>query len=109
MLTETKHDVTILRPEGDSLDMRNATAFRDQIRPIISDGKHVILDLSGINFVDSTGLGAILSLMRGMAANNGTLKLACLRDQVLNMFRLVRMNMVFDIYNSVDEAIESLN
>ncbi len=106
MTIETCQDVVIFRPEGETLDMRNATAFREEIRPIVNEGKHVVLDMSGVHFVDSTGLGALLSLMRGLAAQDGSLRMAGLQDQVLNMFRLVRMNMVFDIYGSVDEAME---
>jgi len=107
ILLEEHQNVMVLRPEGHALDARNAEQFRDSVRPIISSHSKIVLDMSQIRFVDSAGLGALLSLMRGLASQNGQLRLVGLQDEVLTMFRQIRMNMVFEIYDSVQQATET--
>ena len=99
-----KSGYTIVAVSVPRLDVGVATEFKDGVSKVVKDDSKVILDLSGVPFIDSTGLGTLLSLLRQLAEHKGSLKLSGLTDQVMNMFLLVRMNKVFDIFSSVEEA-----
>lgn len=88
----------------DSLDAGNVKEFRDQIAPHITDNLVLYLDMSNLNFVDSSGLGALLSCMRNMNSKNGQLRLFGVNKPVMALLELVRMHRIFSIYPSIAEA-----
>ncbi|MEI6876012.1 MAG: STAS domain-containing protein, partial [Spirochaetota bacterium] len=61
---ERDGDALILSLTVDHLDAGNTAAFRAQATPLVQSVKRVVLDLTGVNFIDSAGLGALLSVMR---------------------------------------------
>jgi len=67
----------------------------------------LVLDLSGINFIDSSGFGVFLSLMK--AANNhyGSFKICNISKEVMELFKLLQLHNVFEIYDNLDECIAS--
>jgi len=67
----------------------------------------VILDMAEVEFVDSTGLGAFISFFRNLKENNGVFKLASLSDQVRTIFEITRLYRVFEIYDSLEAALDS--
>ena len=101
---DKKSGYTIVHISVARLDVGTAPQFKDEVSKIIKINSKVILDLSEVPFIDSTGLGTLLSLLRQLAECNGALKLTGLTEQVMTMFLLVRMNKVFDIYSSNEEA-----
>jgi anti-sigma B factor antagonist len=68
----------------------------------------VLLDLSDVDFIDSSGLGSLLSCLRTMNAKEGDLRLFGMRKPVQAMFELVRMHRLFAIYDTEDEACATL-
>jgi anti-sigma B factor antagonist len=63
--------------------------------------------MSHLNFVDSSGCGAILSCLRQMTAKGGDLKITGLQNQVRTLFEMIRLHRIIDIHDSRDEAIRS--
>lgn len=102
---EDRGSVLVAKPNLERLDVKSVGDWRKTMQPIIDRGGQVVLDLSAIQFVDSMGLGALLSVMRGLSQNKGQLRLATLTPQVDAMFRLVRMHRIFDVYESADKAL----
>jgi len=105
-LHETCHDGirTVTVPEA-RIDAAAALRFKDAMRAVTADGPdHVILDLSQVNFVDSSGLGAIIAAMKQMGAGR-RLDLAGLTPDVAKVFRLTRMDTVFVIHDRADGAV----
>ncbi|MGD9126404.1 MAG: STAS domain-containing protein [Planctomycetia bacterium] len=98
-------NVSVIQPPTTTLDTRNVNEFRESIQEFLSEKKCLILDMSNVTFVDSSGLGVLLSALKQTSSVGGSLRLACLQDEVLNLFRLVRMNRVFEIFETVDEAL----
>jgi anti-sigma B factor antagonist len=94
--------------ESENLDASNAKAFKDQIQPHLDKDALAIVDMSALKFVDSSGLGALLSCLRTMNNKSGQLKLIGLTKPVRALFELVRMHRIFSIYNTREEAIASL-
>lgn len=91
----------------DELDASNSTEFKRDIAPVLQAQNKLVLDLSQLRFVDSSGLGAMLSCLRQLSAKGGDLKLCSMSSQVRALFELVRMHRIFDIYGTKDEAIHA--
>lgn len=86
------------------IDAAVAIAFKDQMRQMTEDSRdEVLLDLSAVSFIDSSGLGAIVAAMKQLGKGR-RLHLAGLMPNVDKVFRLTRMDTVFTIHGSVEEA-----
>ena len=97
-------DVTVAMIPVDELDASNAGEFKRDIAPVLQANTKLVLDLSQVRFVDSSGLGAMLSCLRQISAKSGDLKLCGMSKQVRALFELVRMHRIFDIYGTRAEA-----
>jgi anti-sigma B factor antagonist len=91
----------------DELDASNAGEFKRDIAPILQTNRKLVLDLAQLRFVDSSGLGAMLSCLRQLSAKNGDLKLCGMSKPVRALFELVRMHRIFDIYATRDDAVSA--
>ena len=91
----------------DELDASNAEEFKRDMTPVLQANTKLVLDLSRLRFVDSSGLGAMLSCLRQLSAKNGDLKLSGMSKQVRGLFELVRMHRIFDIYETKEEAVHA--
>jgi anti-sigma B factor antagonist len=67
----------------------------------------LVIDLKGIKFIDSSGFGVFLSLMKAANNSNGEFKICNLKPDVMELFKVLQLHNVFDIYNNVDECISS--
>ncbi len=105
--TEKSGDVTVVRIAVDTLDSSNEKRFKKEVIPILEPNSKVILDMSEVEFIDSSGLGVVLSCYRHVNAAGGDLRLCCLSEQVRTLFELVRMHRIFDIYGTREEAMKS--
>jgi len=87
------------------IDAAIAIKFKDEMRGFVEEGaSRLILDLSSVEFLDSSGLGAIVSIFKA-SSEGQTLELAGLTETVDRVFRLTRMDQVFTIHASVDDAL----
>ena len=108
LLTEKIGDITVVVLPGDQLDAGNAKEFKREIGPVLEPCSKVVFDLRELRFVDSSGLGAILSCLRQLNAKGGDLKLCAMTKPVRALFELVRMHKIFDIYGTRDDALQAL-
>jgi anti-sigma B factor antagonist len=74
-----------------------------------SPGTKLIIDLEGIQFIDSSGFGVFLSLMRAANSRKGKLRLCNARNEVMQLFKVLQLHHVLEIYNTLDEAINSFS
>lgn len=92
-----------------SLDGRLVAAcseeFKDTMFERLKDQKFVLFDLSRMVHVDSSGLGALVSILQRVNSNGGVIKLACLQPRPRIVFDITKIYRVFDIYNTVEEAL----
>lgn len=101
---------TILRLKGERLDAHNSDALKTKIKEIFDGGaKTVLVNLAEVRFIDSSGLGALVSGFKNAVFYKGRLALSSLQEQVRSMFDLTRLNRVFDIYVSEEEALSALS
>ncbi|HAS1783959.1 MULTISPECIES: STAS domain-containing protein [Enterobacter cloacae complex] len=95
--TDRLSDVNIMTPSVRRLDASVAAGFKEAIaREIGEDRKALIVDFSKIDFIDSSGLGALVSLLK-MMNGKGEMMLCALNPGIRNMFTLTRMDRIFRI------------
>jgi len=100
-------DVLVIEVPSGNLDAANSMEFREAVESLIERGTRLLIDMENVTFVDSSGLGSILSLKRDLGERRGELKICGMLDSVASMFSLVRMDRVFDIHRTRDEAVEA--
>jgi anti-sigma B factor antagonist len=91
----------------EELDAGNAGEFKRDIAPLLEAHANLVLDLSRLHFVDSSGLGAFISCLRKLNAKGGDLKLCGISNHVRAVFELVRMHRVFDILSTREDAVRA--
>jgi anti-sigma B factor antagonist len=100
-------DVAVATILVEDLDASNVGDFRRDIAPVLEAHPRLVLDLSRLRFVDSSGLGAFISCLRKLNAVGGDLKLCCMSKPVRGVFELVRMHRVFDILDTSEDAVRA--
>jgi len=101
-------DVLIVIPLEDRLDARIATDFKEQMTELIASGHtKIVLDLSKVEFIDSSGLGAIVSGLKRMGGR-GELVVCGLQETTMTLFRLTRMDRVFQVFENERQAVSAL-
>jgi len=97
--------VTVLAPTG-RLDVAGAPALRDAIGEAVRNGPpKVVIDMEGVSFVDSTGLGSVIAALKQIRSNQGELRLAAPNQQVRVVLELTTLDRVFPYYATVEEAL----
>jgi anti-sigma B factor antagonist len=104
---ETIGTVTVVAFPVDEIDAGNAPELKRDVAPILDAGRHVVIDLARLRFIDSSGLGAMLSCLRHVSARGGDLKLCALAPPVRAAFELVRMDRIFEIFATRDDAVRA--
>lgn len=108
LLIEQRGGAVLLIVQEERLDAHNSSELKTQMLKLFEEGKHnLLVDLHAVRFVDSSGLGALVSGFKNASSRNGSLKLAGLQLQVKSMFELTRLHRVFEIFPDVDDALAS--
>jgi anti-sigma B factor antagonist len=101
---------TVVRPTTDRLDIEVAAEFRSMLLSLIDQGhRYVVVDLKDVTFIDSSGLGALVSALKTLkrGSGSGDVRLARVQPPVVSLLEIIRLNRVFTSYPSVEQAIES--
>jgi anti-sigma B factor antagonist len=107
-LTEDDIDPTtlVIAVKGE-IHSTTAPEFSERLNDAISRGNTaVVLDLTGVEFIDSTGLSVLLNGLRRITRAHGRMVIACANPTVLRLFEITRLDSTFEILASCDEAIE---
>ncbi|MGZ2255886.1 STAS domain-containing protein [Roseobacter sp. A03A-229] len=106
--TKTEEQLRIVSVREDRIDAAVALEFKDAMRVQTEDGPDtVVLDLSEVQFIDSSGLGAIVASMKTLGADR-KMALAGLTPTVERVFQLTRMDSVFSVFSTLDGALAEL-
>ena len=98
-------DCAVLRVGGE-VDAYTAPRLRERVVQLLADGvRHVVADLREVDFLDSTGLGALVGSLKRLREQDGSLRLVTGQERVMQVFRLTGLVRVFALHNSVPEAI----
>ncbi|HVI71355.1 MAG TPA: STAS domain-containing protein [Pyrinomonadaceae bacterium] len=101
-------DVTILDLNGEVRIGEGSVALRDSIRNLADQGKKkVLLNLAGVRYIDSSGIGELIANYTTISRQGGQLKLLKLTDRVQNLLVITKLLTVFDSYDDEAEALKS--
>jgi len=108
MRVDVRHvrGVTVVEPGIDRLHIALAREFREGVGGLADAGGLIVLDLSRVRYMDSAGLGALLTVYRNAAASGGSLCVASVRPQVATLFRVVQLSRVIGVYDTVQDALD---
>jgi anti-sigma B factor antagonist len=88
------------------VDVYTAPRFRERLIELVSEGHHrIVVDLEGVDFLDSTGLGVLVGGLKRLRSNEGELVLVCTKSRILKVFEITGLTKVFAIHDSVDAAV----
>lgn len=106
LVLETHAEVSVITVNDPRIVAATAIQFKDQMQKFTAQGgQRFVLDLTQVDFVDSSGLGAIVAAMKQLGKDQ-VLELACLSPTVAKVFRLTRMDSVFAIHDNMDGLVE---
>jgi anti-sigma B factor antagonist len=101
---EIDGDLCMLRIDGE-VDVYTAPRLKEELVGAIEDGCiHVVVDLEQVGFIDSSGLGVLVSALRRARERDGAVRIVCTRDNILKIFRITGLDKVFPIFGDIAEA-----
>jgi anti-sigma B factor antagonist len=90
---------------GGEIDVYTAPKLREQLINLVESGSYyLIVDMEGVEFLDSTGLGVLVGGLKRVRAHDGWIDLVCTQTRILRIFRITGLSNVFDIYDTVAAA-----
>ena len=102
-------DQIVVRPVG-RIDVETAPALRETLKQIAEGSPTmVVVDLKSVEFIDSSGLSALVSGLKALRQGGGSICLSRPRPQALTALRLTLLDRVFPIFPSVEEALDQIN
>jgi len=107
LIVERVGDVTVVQVASETLTSANTRQFESSMQKYVTSKTRMVLDMGRLRFVDSSGIGAILSYSKALARAGGSLGLCSLSDPVRNLFELVHLHSILKIYPTREEAIGS--
>ncbi len=98
----------VLTIQEERIDAHNSAELKEHFLNMTEQGDtHILVQLEQVRFIDSSGLGALLSGFKNAESRSGRLSLVHLQPQVLSMFELTRLNRVFEIYPDLQQAFDN--
>jgi anti-sigma B factor antagonist len=100
-------DIVILDVNGE-IDLYNAPEIKDTINKLIEEKKYnVVINLDKVSYIDSSGIGALISSLSNLKKYQGGLKICNVSGSVRKVFELTKLTSFFEIYDSEQEAISA--
>ena len=103
---QTEGGVTVVAPTG-RLDVSGAPALKEAIGELARNGTppRIVIDMEGVSFVDSTGLGSVIAALKQIRSRQGELRLAAPNQQVRVVLELTTLDRVFPYFATLEEAL----
>lgn len=105
-LEVTKKDgAAVLRVTGE-IDVATAPRLREQVVALVGEGEtRIVVDLEGVDFIDSTGLGALVGALKRIRTHGGELAIVCTQSRLLKVFEITGLVRVFELHDTVNAAV----
>ncbi len=107
-VSESGTDAVPVVAVSGEVDVYAAPALREGLTQLLQDGRSVVVDLTQVGFLDSTGLGALVAARTSASEHGAALPLVCTHQRILKLFTITGLDGVFNIYDSVDAALDGL-
>ena len=107
LVSEEINDVLVFRLGIDFLDASNSGEYKTLSVPLLKNTQKLVFDLTGVTFIDSSGLGALLSTMRNLSERGGSFRVCNITPAIKVLFELVRINKILPIHITLEEALQA--
>ena len=105
-----ENHVAVLTLSGKMMGGPETTALHDHIRGLMGDDiKKVVIDLHGVKWINSSGLGVLMAAMTTLKNAGGHMKLANVTEKVESLLMITQLMRIFETYDSVDRAVSALS
>src|SRR5450755_358677 len=99
-------DRTVISVSGE-IDVYTAPSLRERLNELVASGHYdLIVDMEGVEFLDSTGLGVLVGGLKRVRSHEGTLRLVCAQEKILKVFRITGLTKVFPIHATLAQALQ---
>lgn len=104
---ESRAPYTVLSVKGE-IDVYSAPRLRERLVELVSQGhRQIVVDLEGVDFLDSTGLGVLVGGLKRLRSHDGELSIVCSQSRIMKVFEITGLTSVFRMAATVDEATAS--
>jgi anti-sigma B factor antagonist len=108
LLETTSREPWTVLTVGGEIDAYTSPQLRTRLRDLIDRGsRDVLVDLEGVGFMDSTGLGVLVGALKRLREHEGRMALVCTQPPLLRILRITGLDQEFPMYESLDRAIAS--
>ncbi len=104
-IVEKVDDVAVVTVPVDELEISSVDEFKLQLTGIMEESKKLVLDMSRVSFVDSSGCGAIIFCLKRLEQSGGNLKLCGVSKSVATVLKMIRLDRICDILETREEAV----
>jgi anti-sigma B factor antagonist len=106
--TSEKYGAVVIELKGNVMGGDDTKEFNELLHKLVDEGKiHIVIDLSEVKFMNSSGLGMLISGLTTMKKANGNLKLARVTEKIESLLIITKLVTIFEFYESVEEAVNS--
>jgi anti-sigma B factor antagonist len=100
---------TVISVSGE-IDVYTAPTLRERLNELVAQGEYdLVVDMAGVEFLDSTGLGVLVGGLKRTRSHQGTLRLVCDQEKIIKVFRITGLTKVFPIYACLDDALAAVD
>lgn len=107
VITREVDGVTIVNCNGRIVFGEESSELREKIKSLLAKNKKLVLNLGGVSYIDSGGLGILVSLYTSARAAGGNIKLANLTQRVGDLLQITKLLTVFEVYEGEQKAVDS--
>lgn len=105
-----RYEAVVVELKGNVMGGPEAAEFSETLKKLLSEGKNkIVIDLSEVKFMNSSGLGMLISGLTTVSKEGGKLKLAGMGDKIESLLMITKLITIFETYENVDAAIASFN
>lgn len=101
-------NIAVLTVSGNMMGGPETTALHDKVKSLINDGiKNVVIDLKGVKWLNSSGLGVLMSCFGSLSQADGKMKLASIAEKIQSILMITKMIEFFETYENAERAVGS--
>lgn len=106
--TRMEGDIAVISVSGKLMGGPESDALRNEVKNLIDEGKRkFVVNLKGVPWINSTGLGALMAVYTSIQRSEGVLRLCHVSDRIQSLFMITKLLTIFDTYPTEEEAIAS--
>jgi anti-sigma B factor antagonist len=109
MITHSVADTRIVECNGRIVLGDESASLRDKVKELLTECKQIVLDLGGVTYIDSIGLGVLVGLLISAQKAGGDIKLANLKPRLVDVLGVTKLMTVFETFDRAEDAVRSFD